>query len=67
MLRFGPSVRDLFVFESVEEGVRMVPWAIVRSYCGSYYDMIGFRKLNGMIEVDKLASLDRFRRKTTGR
>ena len=67
MLRFGPTINDLYIFESVGDGVRMVPWESARWYCGTYFDKIGFRKLNWDINEEALAQLDRFRRKAMGR
>ena len=46
LLRFGPSINDLYVFEAVGDGVRMVPWESARWYCGTYFDKIGYRKLH---------------------
>jgi len=46
-LRFGENVDDLYILESVgDEGVRMVSWLCARQYVGSYFDIIGYRKLN---------------------
>ena len=47
ILRFGENIDDLYVLESVgDEGVRMTSWACARHYVGSYFDKIGYRKLN---------------------
>lgn len=67
MLRFGPTINDLFVFESVGDGVRMVPWESARWYVGTYFEKIGYRKLNWDADDDALAELDRFRRNAMGR
>lgn len=46
LMRFGPCLHDLYLLEAVGEGIRMVPWENARWYCGTYFEMIGYRKLN---------------------
>ena len=67
LLRFGNTINDLYVFESVGDGVRMVPWESARWYCGTYFDKIGYRKLHWDMKDDSLTELDRFRRNAMGR
>jgi hypothetical protein len=47
VLRFGEGFEDLYILEAVgEDGVRLTSWISARWYVGSYFDKIGYRKLN---------------------
>ena len=51
-MRFGDTLNELYIFEAVgEDGVRLTPWINARFYLGSYFDKIGFRKLNYEISL----------------
>ena len=68
ILRFGENIDDLYVLESVgDEGVRMTSWTCARHYVGSYFDKIGYRKLNYELTLKQLNDFDTFRRNSTGK
>ena len=47
ILRFGNTVEDVFILDSVgEQGVRVTPWICARQFLGGFYDKIAYRKLN---------------------
>lgn len=68
LLRFGENIEDLYILESVgDEGVRMTSWTCARYYVGSYFDKIGYRKLNYELTLKQLNDFDAFRRNSTGK
>ena len=69
LLRFGDSVKDLYLFEAVgERGVRLASWINTRSelYPGGFFEKIVTRKLLLEMTGEKLHELDSFRRNSTG-
>jgi hypothetical protein len=69
LLRFGDSVKDLYLFEAVgEKGVRLASWVNTRTelYHGGFFEKIITRKLLLEMTSEKLNELDSFRRKSTG-
>lgn len=68
LLRFGDSVKDLYLFEAVgERGVRLASWINTRTelYYGGFFEKIVTRKLLLEMTGVKLHELDSFRRNTT--
>lgn len=69
ILRFGDSLRDLYVFEAVgDRGVRITSWISLRHeiYVNGFFDKICTRKLLFEMTPDRLNDLDQFRRNTVG-
>ena len=69
ILRYGDSVRDLYILEAVgDRGVRMTTWNNIRSelYAGGFFDKIVTRKLIYEMTPQRLNDLDQFRRNCVG-
>jgi hypothetical protein len=57
LLRFGDSVKDLYLFEAVgEKGVRLASWVNTRTelYYGGFFEKIATRKLLMEMTGEKL-------------
>lgn len=68
-LRFGDTVKDLFILEAVgDRGVRITSWINLRTelYVGGFFDKICTRKLIYEMTSERLTDLDQFRRNSVG-